>query len=294
MSKAIIYCQLQHDLPRCFWSSLKKTREHWKGDIFLIAPQREAAYTDLSRYGVTFVSESSLDCDLTKTYEEKTFFNRIHPGWDGFWDNACKRFIYIYLLQKKFNIDEFIHVETDVVPYYDIEAMFHTFGSTYNKKLVFSHHAPFQLSCCTIYCNAVEIMQKFCGCILEYFTRGTGYFAEKYPSQTILNETHFAYTFQQENPELVDLLPTIPSDKYADEFGFLIDPTAWGMWVDGLHRDPGKPFATINHEIGKLILDGKYDVVWLSKVPHIVKCETGNLHILSTLHFNSKTPEKWI
>ena len=296
MSKAIVYCQLQHDLPRCFWTSLKKARELWAGDIYLIAPQRELGYTALKEYDVKFIAEHIIESDLLDQYERHTFFEKIHPGWDGFWDNACKRFIYLYELQRMENIDELLHFETDVVPYIDIENMFKNFGDAYRRKIVFSHHAPLQLSCCTIYCNAVEHFEVFCNAIIEYFKRGPGWFAEHYPSQTILNETHFAYTFQQEYGSTVELFPTMPGDKHAKDFGFLIDSTAWGMWVDGLHRDPGIKFATPNHTIGQLIIDCKYNVIWENRCPYVYDMhkDTMKLNPLATLHFNSKMPEKWI
>lgn len=294
MSRAIVYCQLQHDLPRCFWTSLKKARELWAGDIYLIAPQRELGYTALKEYDVKFIAEHSIESDLLDQYEQHTFFERIHPGWDGFWDNACKRFIYLYEVQKNNFIDEMLHFETDVVPYLDIDNMLKNFNNAYQRKIVFSHHAPFQLSCCTIYCNAVEHFEIFCNAIIEYFKRGPGWFEQQYPTQTILNETHFAYTFKKEYPSTVDLFPTIPGDKHQEEFGFLIDPTAWGMWVDGLHRDPGKPFATPNHTIGQMIIDGKYDVEWYDKKPYIYTIGITLRNKLATLHFNSKMPEKWI
>ena len=161
MTRAIVYCQLQHDLPRCFWTSLKKARELWAGDIYLIAPQRELGYTALKEYDVKFIAEHTIESDLLDQYERHTFFEKIHPGWDGFWDNACKRFIYLYELQRMENIDELLHFETDVVPYIDIENMFKNFGDAYRRKIVFSHHAPLQLSCCTIYCNAVEHFEVF-------------------------------------------------------------------------------------------------------------------------------------
>ena len=296
MSRAIIYCQLQHDISRCFWASLKQTRKFWDGDIYLIAPRREKAYWALKKHGVIFIDEESYYEDvLIKQYESSTFFNTLHPGWDGFWDNTCKRFFYIYILQRNLNINETIHFETDVVPYHDITDMFNKFEKAYKSKMVFSHHAPYQLSCCTTYCNSIERFKAFCTAIIEYFNRGHAWFSNKYPTQTILNETHFAYTFQQENPAAVELFPTLPTDKLAKTFDFVIDPTAWGMWVDGLRWNPGNNFATENHTIGKLIINDKYRVLFTpSKNPYIFDKSTTVTTPLATLHFNSKEPERWI
>lgn len=295
MNRAIVYCQLQHDIPRCFWTSLKKTRELWDGDIYLIAPQREAAYEALKQHEVKFIPEESIGGHELLLYQRGTFFSLIHPGWDGFWDNACKRFVYLYEVQRMHEIDEMLHIESDVVPYISFYTMFEKFSNVYQGKLAFSKHAPFQLSCCTVFSSGHSNLGTFCNKIVEYFERGTEWFSTMYPSQTILNETHFAYTFQQENPELVDFFPVLPSDKYADEFGFLIDSTAWGMWVDGLRWNPGKKFATPNHTIGKMIIDDKYDVLFTQmKTPYVFDRSTTSTIPLATLHFNSKEPEKWI
>jgi len=306
MSNAVVYIYLQHDLPRCFWHSLRKTRELWDGDIYLVAPNRESNYAELKEHNVKFVYEDTPsdglrdglmegECkDYIELYEQNTLFRNMYPLWDNFWDNACKRFVYLYLIQSRYNIDRIIHLETDVIPYIGIEEMFIRFDDAYNKKLVFSPHAPSQLSCCFMYCDCVNIMKTFCDKNIEYFKRGAEYFA-----QEILNETHFAHTFYKEHGELVDFFPTMPGEAHHDELGFLIDSTSWGMWVNGLQRNAGEKFANNAHHIGQKLLEGKYDVHFefeneRVKLPWIYDKTTRMSYPLATLHFNSKRTEKWI
>jgi len=293
---SLVYIQLQHGLPNCFWSSLKKARELWPGDIYLVAPQRESAYTTLlKKYNVKFVAEESFEDDLIIEYKKHTFLDRA--GWDGFWDNTCKRFIYLYFLQKEYNIPEMIHLETDVVPYMDVSIMLNTFRKHYKNKIVFSLHAPYQLSCCFMYCNNIDLFGLFCNEIIQYFKKGEEHFKKIYPTQNIINETNFAYTFWYDNKENVGLFPTMPSDK--PEIGFLIDPTAWGMWLDGLYWLLGEQYATDKHYVGAQIVNGTYDIHFSYKnmridQPFIYNKKTGQSYPLATLHFNSKRPEKWI
>ena len=299
MSRALVYVQLQHNLLPCFWDSLRKVRECWDGDIYLIAPRRESGYAALEPAGVKFIAEDTVKDNLLEEYRANTFFEKIHIGWDGFWDNACKRFMYLHWAHQNLGITELLHIETDVVPYMPLGEMFDAFASVYHGKLVFSPHADTQLSCCTMYCNNPGAMELFCREIVEYFKRGTAWFTKAYPSQAILNETHFAYTFWKEHPEHVDLLPTMPGEPHADTLGFLVDPTAWGMWVDGLHRTPGARYAVEAHHVGHLILAGKYDIHFSFNrdqlsLPYVYDRITGKSMKLATLHFNSKRSERWI
>jgi hypothetical protein len=297
MSRAIIYVYLQNNLPQCFWSSLQKTRELWQGDIYLIAPQRERDYQALKTYDVKFIPEESFKDKMIEEYEKYTFFNTAYRDWNGFWDTACKRFLYIYLVQSQYEIDEIIHIETDVVPYMDIDKMFDAFKSVYNKKLVFTPHALYQFNCNVIYCDAIETLRSFCTELIVYFKKGIEYFKNIYPGQSIISETHLAYTFWHENKDKVDLFPTMPSDK--SELEFLVDPQSWGLWLDGVDRNPKKQYATNKYYIGSKILNGKYDIHFSYKEgkikqPFVYDIETQKSYPLAILHFHSKRPEQWI
>ena len=317
MKEAVVYVYLQHDLPTCFWPSLKKTREMWGGDIYLVAPRREESHPGIEKYSVKFVSCDSVPSassggfmttnadgshakdPLIAKYEAVSFFEALYPGWDGFWDNACKRFFFLYLLQKMYNIDRIIHLETDVVPYVPIRKMFDKFSELYGGKLVFSPHASEQLSCCFMYCDSVAILGAFCDEVLKYFGLGRGHFATLYPQQTILNETNFAYTFMMENQSLVGLFPTMPDEPLASELGFLIDSTSWGMWVNGLQRNFFPRYAAATHNIGKRLLAGEFGIHFEFNgeklaMPWVHNKLTNQSTPLATLHFNSKKLEKWI
>src|SRR4030042_3926609 len=257
MQKALVYIQLQNDLNPCFWHSLKKARENWDGDIILVAPQRELSWPAIKENNVRFVSEESLQSDLLDEYNKKTFFNRIHPGWNGFWDNACKRLIYLWMVQEHYHVDKIFHIETDVILYINLGNIFDGCEKHFKDKIVFSKHAPYQTSCCTIYSDNIHSTYLLCKSIVEYFDRGHEWFLNKYSSQTIINETHFAYTYCEENKDRVAYFATMPGDENSCVFNALIDPTAWGMWGDGLHRNPSQSFCTQYNHIGLELLQGK-------------------------------------
>ena len=317
MKEAVVYVYLQHDLPTCFWPSLKKTREMWDGDIYLVAPRREESHGDIEKYGVKFVACDSPQSEnvggfmttapdgsatkdpLISKYEEVSFFGTLYPAWDGFWDNACKRFFFLYLLQKKYGINRVIHLETDVVAYIPIREMFDKFSELYSGKLVFSPHAQEQLSCCFMYCDSVTVLKTFCDETLKYFELGREHFSTLYPTQSILNETNFAYTFMMENPDLVGLFPTLPDEPLAAELGFLIDSTSWGMWVNGLQRHNFPRYAANTHNIGKRLLAGEFGIHFEFNGETLVRPWvhnklTNQTTPLATLHFNSKRLDKWL
>lgn len=298
-NRAIAYVQLQENLPKCIWQSFKKTRELWAGDIYLICPKREHFYEATSVNDVFEISKESINDILIKEYEDKTFLLRMYPEWDGFWDNACKRFIYLLLLMKRYNIDRLIHIENDVIAYLPIEQMFDSIEKIYGDKIVFTPHEPQALNCGFTYIGSVNILENFCNAILEYFKRGISWFNEKYPNRPIINETLFTFNFYQEHPEMVGLFPAMPGDANAKVLGFLIDPDGWGRWVDGVRYKPGKRYAAECHYIGDKILRGIFDVHFSFdgrkiKLPYVYNTITTECFPIATLHFNSKEPENWI
>ena len=168
--------------------------------------------------------------ELINAYEKYTFLNSMYPEWDGFWDNTCKRFIYIYLLMRNYNIDVVAHIETDVIVYMPLQEMFEAIEKIYKTKIVFTPHEPEALNCGFSYFGLQEVLKKFCKEIIEYFKRGQAWFNNNYPNHPIINETLFTYNFHKETPQWVGLFPAIPGDPLCAELGFLIDPDGWGRW----------------------------------------------------------------
>lgn len=300
MGDAVIYCQLQNNLPKCAWVSMRKTREMWDGDIYLICPKREAGYEIIKELGIKPIPKEDFDNDpMVADYNSSTFLVSMYPEWDGFWDNTCKRFVYIYLLMNKLGISSAFHVETDVVVYFPIREMFDATKKNYGSQIAFTPHEAEALNCGFSYFGSKEILEFFCKEIVGYMKRGVSWFNEKYPLHPIINETLFAYNFSEENAGAVGLFPALPEDDMAESLGFLIDPDGWGRWVDGVRYSPGKRYAASCHYIGNKILDGTYDVHFSYdgrkiSCPYAYNKTTRESFPIATLHFNSKEPEHWI
>lgn len=299
MYDAIAYVHLQDNLPKCTWHSLRKTREQWDGDIYLICPQREADYEANREYNIKVVSREGIDSVIIKDYEKYTFFPSMYPAWNGFWDNACKRFVYLNALMDHYKIDSLVHIENDVIVYLPLSQMVDSMRKVYGGRIVFAPHEPEALNCGFTYIGSREALKTFCVAIIGYFKRGVKWFNEKYPKQPIINETLFAYNFWAENSDIVGLFPSLPTDQNANALGFLIDPDSWGRWVDGVRYNPGTRYAAERHYIGKKIIDGVYDVHFSYigrkiKTPYAYNKIDRTSFPIATLHFNSKEPEKWI
>jgi hypothetical protein len=299
MSEALVYIQLQNNLPQCLWSSLKKARQLYDGDIYLITPEREMHYEIFKALNIKALPKEKIKHRIIDEYEANTYLTKLYPGWDGFWDNACKRFVYFYVFQQMLGIEKAIQIETDVVPYRDIGKMFLDFDVIYGKKIVFVPHADYQLNAGLMYSGSIATMEKFSNYLIEYFKQGPEFITKKYPTQAIVNETNLAYQFKQDCPDLVDVFPALPEDAHAAELGYLIDPDAWGRWVDGVRYSPGTPYTAPIYYIGQKILDGTYEVHFSfdgrkKRMPYVHNKKTGGSVPLATLHFNSKEPEPWI
>lgn len=281
MGQAVIYCQLRHNLHPCFWDSLKQTRRFWDGDIYLIAPQREQAYTAIDKYGAKFVSEESLSDAFVSEYEKQTFLD--YPGWDGFWDLSCKRFFYEYNLMARENIDHAILIEQDVALYAPVSELFADAGE--GSYITFIAHCPEQVSCCYRVVSGKGNLKALCDYVLACFSNGTELVRKQSPTQGIINETSLAYLFMRVWPA-AKLLPDMPTEGRK----LVYDPQAYGVWIGGRHHNPGVPWATEKHYIGKRLLNGElYVFVDVGNMKPYV-----NRIPLACAHFNGKQIALWI
>ena len=287
----VVFVQIKNDLPQHVWHVFRQARRLWAGDIYLIAPKRESAYVELERLNIKFVPCETLEQSQSiKDYEKITLFEKMHPGWDGFWDYACKRFFYLAEFMKIF-YGPVLYIENDVVVYEDVEKLFNYFKTNYRYKMTFIQHTINQLSCCFSYIGSQSALNIFCNSIKEYFLKGEQWIRDQIGQKEILNETHLAFLAQR-NPIAFELLPNLPGDVE-----YVFDPMAYGQWINGRTHDLGKPYAHESHIVGNELLKRNLEIAWKFfegyKYPFVYNGE--ELYKLATLHFNGKIGlEKWI
>lgn len=290
--QAVIFVQCRNDLPEHIWPVLRQTRALWPGPIYLVAPARQGGFTELQKLRVTFVPEEAFaEHALVKQYESASYLDTIHKGWNGFWDGACKRFAYIAALMERECIEESIYIENDVLPYVEIGRMFGQFHLYYGSSIVFTPHAPEQHSCCFLYIGSVDAVKRLATSCIDYQRNGPEWFREQCPTQEIINETSFAYLFEQQNTEIAQLFPNQPGESYV------IDPMAYGQWEDGTIWNPGERWADKNQYVGADLLFGRLEVYWDvhdRMRPYVRYTETGTMAPIWAMHFHSKRPQLWM
>ncbi len=294
---SVVFIQLDHDIPEHMWHVMRQTRKLWDGRIILIAPRREDTYVEMKKLNIEFVQQEKITDKLLDEYNAKTFLN--YAGWDGFWDNACKRFFYIQLLmQAHIEIEHVLYIENDVIPYISINTMFAKFNEVYKNNITFSRFCEENLSCCFMYIDNVFVIKEFCDCILKYYEMGLKQITAMVKHE-IISETTLAYLFYKQRPDIVELFPIMPIvgyNKNYDKLGFFIDPFAYGQWVGGRRVEPGKPWALDVDCIGCEILAKNISVEMFYNAS---ECRSYPLingeYPLANLHMHSKVGMKqWL
>ena len=224
--------------------------------------------------------------DINDTYN---YFNRSKLNKkfrNGFWTFASQRFFCIYGLMQKYNLTDCIHIENDVLLYYNVDLLMDKLDKNYL-------YLPFD----TYKRNIASII----------------YIPNSQTFKTILDKYDFAKN-DMDNFEKIKLstgliqnFPIFPSnfantgeESYVSEnfnlFNFIFDAAAMGQFLGGIEprNAPGDSTGFINETC--VIKYNKYEFIWEHhdnvKKPFLVINDT-KIPIFN-LHIHSKTLKRFM
>ena len=207
-------------------------------------------------------------------------------GLNGFWSYTMQRFFIIESFCNDHNINEFVHIENDVVIYEDPAKI--PFSKYYTNKIGINPVGPKESSAAYMYCNNTALLVKLNNSFLDCLKLGERF--KEVANTDMVNEMKMLCYLEKKNGYL-KYLPLFPEDDLSKMLGGIFDSASWGQYVGGTphgHK-PGVKFA--HHYLG--MKPNHYSVEWESghKIPYVkcsVKCKLYNLHI------HSKELEKYV
>ena len=209
---------------------------------------------------------------FNKTSLDKSFRN-------GFWTLTSLRFFYIYSLMEKYNLTNCIHIENDVLLYYNISTLQNKFNGnyvyipfdTYKRNIASIMYIPN----CNIFKN---ILDKY-----DFTKNDMENFANiKINTRLIQNMPIFPVNFVTSKEELF-------VSQNFNTFNFIFDAAAIGQFLGGVDPKnmPGDTTGFVNETC--VIKYNKYNFIWEIedniKKPYFIindlKIPIFNLHIHS-------------
>lgn len=152
---------------------------------------------------------------------------------EGFWKFTTERLFVLEDVMGFMGIDECVHLENDIMVYFNLDEMLHRLRSAVGKKFAATYLGGQQLTYATLYIGD-----------LFSFSQLTTYLVSQKSSE---NEMSLGYTFYTENPEYCAFLPTYPVDNGviesyigAERFKGVWDAAAYGQYIGGIDPRNGE------------------------------------------------------
>lgn len=191
--------------------------------------------------------------NLTDTYDyySKTNLNKVFRN--GFWPLASLRFFYIYEFMRKFNVNDVIHLENDVLIYYNCDEIM----SKFDKRFIYIPFDTLNRNIASIiYIPTADIFKN----ILDNYDNDVS--------------DMYAFNFIQKKTDLIQNLPifiydniVIPDIAFVSQnynnFKFIFDAAAIGQFLGGV--DPqniqGDTCGFVNETC--IIKYNNYEFFWI-------------------------------
>jgi hypothetical protein len=200
---------------------------------------------------------------------------------DTFWLLTLLRLYIVYLYAKKYNINEFIHLEYDNLIYSNLKELKNLLPSLY-----FTRVGPFCSSAGFVYCNSIEHFTKFINKLLQLIGKGEQT-VRKFTQYDHLSEMIMIDLIHDNTKDVIDYLPILPMGKGSDNFdrlGVLFDGASYGQYLGGTNNGDSKGWTGRHHYVGAAIQDKNIEVTF-DKIPFIIynnkRIPILNLHVHS-------------
>lgn len=205
---------------------------------------------------------------------------------EGFWKFTTERLFVLEDVMEFLNIDECVHLENDIMVYFNLDEMIDRLRSTVGKKFAATYLGNRQLTYAVLYIGD-----------LYSFSQLTTYLVAQRSTE---NEMRLGYEFYTENPEYFTFLPTYPLASGvelsggADIFKGVWDAAPYGQYIGGIDPRNGESAPGFVNQNCAFRSD-EFTYSWLLKgglkYPVISK---GTLSWpLYSLHIHSKELEKY-
>lgn len=272
----LILCHIGNDFPSHFIDCIEQTKKFYDGNITIISNSNNIEI--FKKYNVE-IYHPNFENEKFKHLEN---FNFPDYGDRNFWVNSLARVFFIedYVVEK--NINNFFTYDNDVLIYSDLKSVILKISELYENiaiTVVDDIGAVFGFCYFKNKNDIIRLNQD----IIEILNDNN-----KITKINFLNEMSLIGDILK-NKNYIKQLPSLPTDNYYDEFGFVFDPAGYGQFLGGTPAIHGyeENYINPNSYIGKELLNNKYKVFFNYEYgPYIVNNENTiikifNLHVWS-------------
>lgn len=237
------------EFPSYLSTCLKQLRRTTNDKIYFITNKEIATdpvYNELAtRYNLTtHLFEPPAEASQVHIQKEKPY------DLYNFWNTAAIRLFAIRDFMRSTGITDFYHMDNDIMVYGDLSSLnWPTEDGLYITKsqpqdLVFGMSR---------FKNCLATIEKLCDFTLDALADTN--FQTKH-GMDMVHEMSIMEVFRREfSQEPIIILPSLPDDPLADQFGCLFDPAAYGQYLGGWWYCNNKPgYINYNHYIGQRII----------------------------------------
>ena len=250
-------------------------------------------------------------------------YNLLDANWyDGFWKNTSERFFYLQNVAEKENLKNIIHVENDLMIYFNIKSKLKIFEKKYDIGLLLDSNVKAIPS--FLYFKNVTNVNKFVSFFekqhslrnkLIGLTFGKLYLKIFNKNLYSKNDMDILYNFYISNltNKKINILPSSTptlkkNEKYSENinlsknfkyFRGIFDPAGFGYYLDGFDKNPIFGKKKLDKKIGTLksaVDVTKHKIYFKNlnnkKIPYILDGKK-KVHLL-TLHIHSKRLYKFL
>ena len=252
-------------------------------NIFVITESIFFPYFDIFKNQIHLIRVE----DLNDSYDFYSKSNLDKYFRNGFWTLTSQRFFYLYEFMRKYNIQDVIHLENDVLLYHHCNEI----KPLFNREFLYLPFDTFQRNIASVmYIPNADVFKK----ILDHY------------NFTLNDMENFAIIKKQ--TRLIENLPIFPKlEKETNEeiqfvtsnfelFQMIFDAAAMGQYLGGVdpRNDPGNTVGFINETC--IIKYNHYSILWEKKEeinrPYLL-VEDQKIPIFN-LHIHCKNLEKFM
>lgn len=241
--------------------------------------------------GIDSLNTNSLEEFSKKKEWVLKIFSKFNFDKNPLWYSSILRVYALNYVSKHFNLDNFTHFDNDVLIYKNIEDLKQK--NYFNQKTINitksdNNHLVFGFS----YFSNIELINNLC-ILFDEILLDYDYYSKNFARGKNLNEMRMLKIAESINPELFNILDSLPYDNNQ----FLFDPSSYGQYFDGTHLKRGnhylkRRYISTNHIVGREIKSNRIKPIYRNKTPY-VNFENKNFDLVN-LHIHSKNLNKFL
>lgn len=280
--KTMVLCHIGNTWPDHINTCLNHTRKWFGGEIYIIVNK-----VNINRVNSTAfkIEAESLSSPFLDEFNRIDFFAAY--GLGGFWRYAFERLLLLEAFMTKKNLEEVIHIENDVLIYYDSSTI--NFRHWYKDRVAFNPLGDNYCTAAHIYVDNYKSLSIVNGLLISLIKLGIDKLSGMFPGISPINEMMLLSVLLKQKQ--ISYLPINVIGNYSDnlnDYNMIFDPASWGQYIGGTPQGHSSGILFDHHWIGLDMKGRSFEIRWEMdergrKIPLLWynnrKCKFANLHI---------------